>query len=117
MNPRSLPEEPSRDDTCVIEDEQFVAAKQVREFKEKLILEVTGIPVQQQKSRGFTAIQRPLRDLLLWEMVVELVQSHESWSLAELSQTPGSEKTAVEIPCEILRQPLGRHSVRILDRE
>ena len=81
MKPLSLPEEPSRDDTCIIEDEEFVALKKFAEFKKAMILEPAGGAIQHQKSRSFAAIQGPLSNLVFWKVIIELIQSHKARSL------------------------------------
>src|SRR6266850_3888949 len=50
-----------------------------------MIREPTGGPIQQKKSRSFTLLERPLSDLIFWQVIVELVQSHKAWSLAGFS--------------------------------
>ena len=56
MNPGAPPEEPSRDDARIIEDEEFVALKKFAEFKKAMIFEPAGGAVQQEKSRSFAPI-------------------------------------------------------------
>jgi hypothetical protein len=73
MNPGALPEEPGRDDACIVEDEKFVALKKFTEFQKLMIFEPACGAIQKEESRSFPPIQRPLSNLLLRQVVIELV--------------------------------------------
>jgi hypothetical protein len=101
MNPGAPPEEPGGDDARIVEDEEFVALKNFAEFKKAMIFEPACGPVQQEKSRSFAPIERPLSNLLFRQVIVELVQSHKAWSLAGFYLAPRNEKG--RHPLETLR--------------
>jgi len=88
MNPDAPPEEPGRDNARIVEDEEFVAFKKFAEFKKAMIFDPAGGAAQQEKSRSFAAIQRPLSDLLFRQVIIEFVQSHKTCSLTAFDGTP-----------------------------
>jgi len=73
MNPDAPPEKPGRDNARIVENEELVTLKKFAEFKKAMIFEPAGGAVQQEKSRSFAAIQRPLSDLLFRQVIIELV--------------------------------------------
>jgi hypothetical protein len=73
MNPGAPPEEPGRDDACVVEDEKFVALKKFGKFQKLMIFELAFDAIQQEKSRSFPPLQRPLSNLLLRQVIIELI--------------------------------------------
>jgi len=96
MNPGTPPEEPGRDDARIVEDEEFVAPKKIEYFKKQMIFELAGGPIQQEKSRSFAPIERPLSNLLFRQVIVELVQSHKAWSLAAIPITTRKERRKLQ---------------------
>ncbi len=73
MNPGAPPEKPGRDDARIVEDEEFVALKKLAEFKKAMIFEPACETVQQEKSRSFAPIERPLSNLLFRQLIIKLV--------------------------------------------
>jgi len=96
MNPGAPPEEPGRDDARIVEDEQFVTPKKIEYFKKQMIFEPAGGPIQQEKSRSFAAIQWPLSDLLLRQLIFEFIQLHGAWSLAAIPITTRKERRKLQ---------------------
>ena len=73
MNPGAPPKEPGRNDARIVEDEEFVTLKKFREFKKAMIFEPACETVQQEESRSFAPIERPLSNLLFRQVIIELV--------------------------------------------
>lgn len=78
MNPGTPSEQARGNHARIVEYEEFMAAKKIRKLYEEQIHTRAGRAIQQEKPRSFTADQGSLRDLILRQAIVELVQSHES---------------------------------------
>jgi len=78
MDPGAPPKQAGRNDTRIVQYEEFVSAQQIGEFREEPVSEDACEPIKLQESRGFSAVQRPLSDLSSGKMVVEFVQAHGS---------------------------------------
>src|SRR5258706_41638 len=76
MDARTPPEQAGRNDARIVEDEELVASQEAGEFSEYLVFEKPCGTIHEEKPGGFASVERPLRDLLSGEMVVELVQAH-----------------------------------------
>src|SRR5262249_22068636 len=76
MNAGTPAEQASRDHAGVVEDEQFVAGKDLREFREAGVLETWRLTVDEQKAGGIAGFGGGLGNQLGRELVVEFVHAH-----------------------------------------
>jgi hypothetical protein len=75
-NANSPAQEPGGDHSCVVHDDQFVAAQEVRTLAKRAVLPRAGAPVEQQHPRSVPLIERPLRDSFRRQVVVEFREQH-----------------------------------------
>src|SRR6266403_5267732 len=75
-NSRASTEESSWNDTRIIQNDEFVAAKQARKLSEASIRELAPLTVHAQKPRTVAPRQGALRDLRRGEDIVEFVEAH-----------------------------------------
>ena len=73
---RASAEESSWNDTRIIQNDEFVAAKQARKLSEASIRELATLPIHAQKPRTVAPRQRALGDLRLREEIVEFIEAH-----------------------------------------
>lgn len=71
-----MAEQPRWQNARVVEDQKFVAAQQLRQFGELVIVHAAVFAVQEQESRGVALWQGTLRDKVTGKVVVEFVRSH-----------------------------------------
>src|SRR5712672_3197135 len=74
---RASAEESSWNDTRIIQNDEFVAAKQARKFSEASIRELATLPIDGQKPRAVAPRQRALGDLRRRKEVVEFIEAHD----------------------------------------
>jgi hypothetical protein len=85
-----------RDDACVVQDDQLIAAKEVRELQEEAVLKTAFGASKIQQAGSVTAVERPLGDLAGGEMVIEVVQSHREEVYQHPDQRKGVEEDSLK---------------------
>src|SRR5258706_11187713 len=75
-DPGASAEESSWNDTRIIQNDEFVAAKQARKLSEASIRELATSPIHAQKPRTIAPRQRTLGDLRRREDIVEFIGAH-----------------------------------------
>src|SRR5258708_24240475 len=73
---RASAEESSWNDTRIIQNDEFVAAKQTRKLSEASIRELSTLPIHAQKARTVAPRQGALGDLRRRKEVVEFIEAH-----------------------------------------
>jgi hypothetical protein len=76
MHTGTSAEQSSGDDARIVQDEQFVSAKETGKLRKEPVLECSRIAVQMEKTGSFTALQWTLCDLPRRKVVIELVEPH-----------------------------------------
>src|SRR5712675_163974 len=74
---RAPAEKSSWNDTRIIQNDEFVAAKQARKLSEASIRELATLPIHGQKARVVAPRQRALGDLRRREQIVEFIEAHD----------------------------------------
>src|SRR5258705_4170918 len=74
---RASAEESSWNDTRIIQNEEFVAAKQAGKLSEASIRELATLPIHGQKPRTAAPGQRALGHLRRREEIVEFIEAHD----------------------------------------
>src|SRR6266403_1103237 len=74
---RASAEESSWNDTRIIQNDEFVAAKQARKLSEASIRELATLPIHGQKPRAVAPRQGTLGDLRRGEEIVEFIEAHD----------------------------------------
>ena len=77
--PGAVPEQARRNHARIVDHDEFVAAKQVREFAEMAVLPRAGRAIEQQHPRGVALLERPLRDALRRQVEIKFAQVHAAW--------------------------------------
>jgi hypothetical protein len=96
MNAGAPTEESRGNDARIVEYEEFIAAKKIWKLDEEPILKRAGRAIQQEKPRSFATVQGSLRNPIRRQTIVELVQSHEMWSLAAILITTRKERRKLQ---------------------
>jgi hypothetical protein len=96
MNAGAPSEEARGNDARIVEYEEFLAAKKIWKLHEEPILKRAGRAIQQEKPRRFAAVERSLRNPIRRQAIIELVQSHEMWSLAAILITTRKERRKLQ---------------------
>jgi hypothetical protein len=95
MNTHTPPEQASRDDPRIVEDQEFVASQETVEFGEQAVFENSRRSIQEQEPRGFAAVKRTLGDLLTRETIVKFIQAHgKRQSTSKAAKTSKTNKLA-----------------------
>src|SRR5713226_625005 len=72
----SPPEQASRNDARIVDDENLVAFQEARKLCKQSVIENSRGTIQGQKPRCVATVQGTLRNLPVGETVVEFVQTH-----------------------------------------
>src|SRR5947209_6014994 len=99
-----MSEEARGNNAGIVEDKEFVAAKERGEFEEGVIFKFAGDSIQQEETGLFAAGQRSLRDLVMWEIVVQFVETHrEHKSIRRSSRSENLGSTNAERAAQLCR--------------
>ena len=77
MNTGASAKEPGGNHPRVVQNEQFIAVEEIRKFCESPVLQRAPGAVQKEEAGSVAAVQRPLRDLVRRQVVVELFEAHK----------------------------------------
>src|SRR5579863_3937285 len=83
----ALSEQSRRNDSGVVEYQEFVTAKQVRKLRKMGVCKTTTPTVKQQHSGCGAVCQRTLGNLLFWEVVIEIFNAHSELSVPHVQKS------------------------------